>query len=258
MSTTWKQVVLDVADAWREANDSTAKIPVGELPNKVKEGGENIDPELTTLESTLQEILEILPFKGAMASGQYVWKKLTAEGGDLVEFAVSNDENAYPTSGEQDGYWHELFDPTTLIPENIREGVDIWGIIGAIKEGIDLLGITSFTKMAVSTYTVTSDTSMRRNTIPHSLGKEPSMVLVLGNPTKGSNNYMVAFFMPGKSASNNYVNYSWVYLTTSGGFVGWGMDSDTSAKLTSSSINSVNSDGAYYKAGVEYTVIAWG
>ena len=75
MSTTWKQVVLDVADAWREANDSTAKIPVGELPNKVKEGGENIDPELTTLESTLQEILEILPFKGAMAEGKYAWKK---------------------------------------------------------------------------------------------------------------------------------------------------------------------------------------
>lgn len=75
MSTTWKQVVLDVADAWREANDSTAKIPVGELPNKVKEGGENIDPEMTTLEGTLQEILEILPFKGFQNSGQYVWEK---------------------------------------------------------------------------------------------------------------------------------------------------------------------------------------
>ena len=77
--TTWKQVVYDVADAWREANDSTAKIPIGELPNKVKEGGENIDPELTTLESTLQEILDILPFKGFQNSGQYVWKKFEYE-----------------------------------------------------------------------------------------------------------------------------------------------------------------------------------
>ena len=89
MSTTWKQVVLDVADAWREANDSTAKIPVGELPNKVKEGGENIDPELTTLEGTLQEILEILPFKGAMASGQYGWEKCIKETISLVQTTTS-------------------------------------------------------------------------------------------------------------------------------------------------------------------------
>lgn len=110
MSTTWKQVVLDVADAWREANDSTAKIPVGELPNKVKEGGENIDPELTTLEGTLQEILDILPFKGAMASGQYVWKKLTAEGGEFLDYVVSNDAEAYPDGGMRDGFYYELFE----------------------------------------------------------------------------------------------------------------------------------------------------
>lgn len=73
--TTWKQVVLDTADAIREANGTTAKIAIGDLPNKVKEGGENIDTELTTLESTLQEILEVLPFKGFQNSGQYVWKK---------------------------------------------------------------------------------------------------------------------------------------------------------------------------------------
>lgn len=36
--TTWKQVVYDVADAYREADGSTAKIPVGSLANKVREG----------------------------------------------------------------------------------------------------------------------------------------------------------------------------------------------------------------------------
>lgn len=77
-NTTWKQVVYDVADAFREANGTTAKIAIGDLPNKVKEGGENIDTELTTLESTLQEVLEILPFKGFQNSGKYVWKKSTS------------------------------------------------------------------------------------------------------------------------------------------------------------------------------------
>ena len=38
MSTTWKQVVLDTADAVREANGSTAKIPVGQLADKVRAG----------------------------------------------------------------------------------------------------------------------------------------------------------------------------------------------------------------------------
>lgn len=36
--TTWKQVVYDVADAYREADGSTAKIPVGSLADKVREG----------------------------------------------------------------------------------------------------------------------------------------------------------------------------------------------------------------------------
>ena len=36
--TTWKQVVYDIADAYREADGSTAKIPVGQLADKVREG----------------------------------------------------------------------------------------------------------------------------------------------------------------------------------------------------------------------------
>lgn len=95
MSTTWKQVVYDVANAWREANDSTAKIPVSELPNKVKEGGENIDPELTTLETTLQQVLDILPFKGAMASGKYVWRKLANEAVEIKITAVKTGQPCY-------------------------------------------------------------------------------------------------------------------------------------------------------------------
>lgn len=40
--------------------------------------------------------------------GQYVWKKLTAEGGEFVGYAVSDDPSAYPDGGEQDGYWYEM------------------------------------------------------------------------------------------------------------------------------------------------------
>lgn len=164
MSTTWKQVVLDVADAWREANDSTAKIPVGQLPNKVKEGGENIDPEMTTLEGTLQEILEILPFKGAMASGQYVWKKLTAEGGTFIEFVISDDSTAYPDGGTKDGFWFEL-----------------------VKEGIDFSN-TAVKKIAVDKFTMAADTAGSSGIkINHSLGELPRAAVIIGEITKCAN-----------------------------------------------------------------------
>lgn len=37
-NTTWKQVVLDTADAYREANGTTDKIPAGQLADKVRAG----------------------------------------------------------------------------------------------------------------------------------------------------------------------------------------------------------------------------
>ena len=75
-NTTWKQVVYDVADAYREANGTADKVLVGQLASKIREGaGENLDYELNELDSTLQQVLDILPFKGFQNSGQYVWKK---------------------------------------------------------------------------------------------------------------------------------------------------------------------------------------
>ena len=49
-------------------------------------------------------------------AGQYVWKKLTAEGGELVNYVINDDETAYPDGAEQDGYWYESF-KSILTPE---------------------------------------------------------------------------------------------------------------------------------------------
>ena len=44
-------------------------------------------------------------------NGLYVWKKLTAEGGDFIDFVVSDSETTYPDGAvHTDGYWYELFD----------------------------------------------------------------------------------------------------------------------------------------------------
>lgn len=41
------------------------------------------------------------------SNGTYVWKKLTAQGGDFLDFVVSDQSAAYPDGGTQDGYWYE-------------------------------------------------------------------------------------------------------------------------------------------------------
>ena len=46
---------------------------------------------------------------GGKSSGLYVWKKLTADGGDFIDFVVSNSQTAYPNGGYKDGYWYELY-----------------------------------------------------------------------------------------------------------------------------------------------------
>lgn len=40
--------------------------------------------------------------------GAYVWKQLTAEGGDFVAYVTADDSASYPDGGTQDGYWYEL------------------------------------------------------------------------------------------------------------------------------------------------------
>lgn len=79
--------------------------------------------KLQTNNANLAKIEDYLPH------GAYVWKKLTAQGGDFVNFVVSDQSTAYPDGGTQDGYWYEkvvegskgqeiiLFKPTSQITE---------------------------------------------------------------------------------------------------------------------------------------------
>lgn len=236
MSTTWKQVVLDVADAWREANDSTAKIPVGQLPNKVKEGGENIDPELTTLESTLQEILEILPFKGAMASGQYVWKKLTAEGGTFIEFVISDDSTAYPDGGTQEGFWYEV----------VKN-----------EEFFEFTNILSYTKCSVSKFTFSSRTAVN-NAVTHPFtGEIPYFVMIASSkPTTSNSDLYLAVGVKNVEANSGTINMGsqFYYYSSSDQKV----NRDTAAFGVNRNATGnvfIDRNNLYYAAGVEYYLI---
>lgn len=103
-------------------------------------------------------------------NGLYVWEKLTAEGGDFIDFVVSDSETAYPDGAvHTDGYWYELFDSSVLIPENIREGIDIWGVVGTLVEGVAGIDFGEIT-LASASGTVT---------VNHALGVAPSFVALI-------------------------------------------------------------------------------
>ena len=72
---------------------------------------EKLSPVLQASNLDLDAILSMaegLPRGEDFKHGMYVWKKLTAEGGDFVDYVVADTEDAYPDGGEQDGYWYEL------------------------------------------------------------------------------------------------------------------------------------------------------
>lgn len=113
-NTTWKQVVLDTADAYREANGTTGKIPVGQLAEKVRAGagtpyegdnpltigqagftfpaktllkdglqiingvnGEDLTDTVADQTTAVEALMKMVNRKIAMnnGEGQYVWKK---------------------------------------------------------------------------------------------------------------------------------------------------------------------------------------
>lgn len=90
--------------------------------------------------------------------GLYVWKKLTAQGGDFVDFVVSDSESAYPDGGTQDGYWYEKVSER-ITPE----------MFGCTKMAIDKVVFSSINSIS---------------TFNHSLGTQPTIGIVLTDPSK--------------------------------------------------------------------------
>ena len=128
-------------------SEVTAQTPV------ITQIAENLGVTITTPSGTNKQILQgnnanLLNIKeNAKKEGAYVWKKLTAQGGDFIDFVVSDSETAYPDGGEQGGYWYE----------KVVEGIS----------GIDF-----------GTVTPTSS-SLKEITINHALGIKPSYAVIL-------------------------------------------------------------------------------
>lgn len=98
--------------------------------------------------------------------------KLTASRVEEVfqNFATADDFAKYPDKAvHTDGYWYELFDSSVLIPENIREGIDIWGVVGTLVEGV----------AGIDFGEVTLASTAESVTVSHNLGVIPSWVALI-------------------------------------------------------------------------------
>ena len=92
---------------------------------------ENLGVTITTPSGTNKQILQgnnanLLNIKNnAKKEGAYVWIKLTAEGGDFLDYVVSDSETAYPDGGYKSGYWYKLYcSPVTSYIVSWANGTD--------------------------------------------------------------------------------------------------------------------------------------
>ena len=144
-----------------------------------------------------------------------------------------------------------------LIPANIREGIDIFGILGILKEGLDILGMTEFEKIAVDEFVPSSDaTSM---TINHSLGKRPLVVIVLGKSlSQNISHFLHSAHFFNENSSSQYGKGACTYKYDGRQFAM--SDGSTTIQLVYNSTTQIVFANSSYPlhAGATYTVITMG
>ena len=114
----------------------TAQTPV------ITQIAENFGVTIATPSGTNKQILQgnnanLLNINNnAKKEGIYVWKKLTAQGGDFIDFVVSDSETAYPNGGYKNGYWYELYGlPIKLVSWARGTDEEIVAMVEAADQG---------------------------------------------------------------------------------------------------------------------------
>lgn len=202
-----------------QTNNIDLSAILADINNLPPAGTEDISAELNALSDAVDAHLKMVNRKVAEnnGEGEYVWKKLTAEGGDFIDFVVSSDANAYPDGGEQDGYYYELISQPVdlakeldLIPANIRSGIDIFGVLGTMSEGLSGIdyGMVTF-----------ANDSTNSLIINHTLGVIPSMAFLIParvfvNAVQNRRMYGMGLFKTGEtSMGSTYYGWELYYIS---------------------------------------------
>ena len=147
---------------------------------------------------------------GGKPEGLYAWKKLSAQGGDFIDYVVSDKETAYPDGGvHTDGYYYE----------KVVEGAK------------------------VSTGSITNyDSHLANLVIEHGLGKAPTRFILMADLyVSGTNGTVGAFYnvLP----SNEVIYYDYGVCGESSDFT---VNDTTVAVKSMTSISKYWADRTYY------------
>lgn len=92
-------------------------------------------------------------------------KETTSNKGNFINYIVSNDPNKYPANGEQGGYYYQKFDSSTLIPSNIRQGINIFGVDGELEEVV--VTIDGVKQSGILNLITSSKTNIKMPSLPY-------------------------------------------------------------------------------------------
>ena len=208
----------------------TAQTPV------ITQIAENLGVTITTPSGTNKQILQgnnanLLNIKNnAKKEGLYVWKKLTAEGGDFIDFVVSDNESAYPDGGYKSGYWYEKV-----------VGIDvILSLFGSTKYSVDkIIPASNISHVNVTPFN-------------HTLGEIPKYAFLRANRHSASTDgYWEIIEGFGSNIEVN-AGYSTMYTDYDGGEYAY---NSYPPNMTENTIGFRCSGAMRAMAGIEYTLI---
>lgn len=162
---------------------------------------------------------------GGKPEGLYAWKKLSAQGGDFIDYVVSDKETAYPDGGEKGGYWYE----------KVGEGIE------------EFLTCGYYSKVAIDEYIPASDSDSI--TVSHSLGVKPEGVICLLNDTVEDGTCVSVMASFGYNNSSLYQPFSFYYGSKLQGSYNYAQTRN------SSSITLQANNTGMFKAGKKYKVV---
>ena len=171
---------------------------------------------------------------------------------ELEEIAISPGASNVIKNAEDGKGFSKVTVPgdADLIAANIREGIDIFGILGTLKEGIDpaMFGCTEY---AIDEVIYSSKTNS--SGVAHSLGKVPEVAIISAQSEAAEKQCIIrACSFKNTAQQDQYSLYhKWnsalAKETTYSYMAGF-----TSNQV---SFGSDGSSGVYYKAGVKYILI---
>lgn len=140
----------------------------------------------------------------------------------------------------------DYVDPTSdpqLIPKNIREGIDIWGVIGTMKEGVS----------GIDYGRVTLSGSTNKITVSHTMGKTPHTAILIpfDSTLSGSDTSNAILQVTSTNVIYGYgTNYKTICVTAKYGSMYTTSGTGTSTTFSASTNSlTLNCPASYYPNG---------